>query len=303
MVDRKALCEALTQEAAGIFACGGSIDDHLPSSISVQGIGEVALPISLDDAFRRQEAAEQAPHGLGNRTLVDTAVRRAWQIDGSKVLSYFSTATLSKPSLLLLFVAWGWIQVEAHLYKLLVYDSDGHFKLHRDTEKEPGMFATLILQLPTRHQHGNLTKTFDFDVPGFNYTAFFADCEHEVQPDANSSPEKLVFPLEQYTETNLYFSGFKGQDRMVVELYVCLMEQSKVYSDDELLTSSVSAKRWVAIDDKVVRFKNLRFNLESEPLGDFELFSDDPNSESHKAYMGNYGPEHHYWHYKITACV
>jgi hypothetical protein len=34
--------------------------------------------------------------------------------------------------------------VEARLYKLLVYESGGHFKIHRDTEKEAGMFATLV---------------------------------------------------------------------------------------------------------------------------------------------------------------
>ncbi len=34
--------------------------------------------------------------------------------------------------------------VESRLYKLLVYGPGGHFKIHRDTEKEAGMFATLV---------------------------------------------------------------------------------------------------------------------------------------------------------------
>jgi predicted 2-oxoglutarate/Fe(II)-dependent dioxygenase YbiX len=38
--------------------------------------------------------------------------------------------------------------VEAKLYKLLIYSENGHFVKHRDTEKEKGMFATMIIQLP-----------------------------------------------------------------------------------------------------------------------------------------------------------
>ncbi|EFJ21292.1 hypothetical protein SELMODRAFT_417794 [Selaginella moellendorffii] len=145
--------------------------------------------------------------GLG---IAKSLADRWWQ-------SRIFPTTLSEPSLLLLFVAWGWIR----LCKLLVYESDGHFKLYRDIKKEPGMFATLILQLPAwlpgRCSHGSAWQRH-FDA-GFKDTAFFADCEHEIQPDANSSPEKLVFCLEhKYTETNLCFSGLKGQDRLVVEL-------------------------------------------------------------------------------------
>ncbi|EFJ13616.1 hypothetical protein SELMODRAFT_424216 [Selaginella moellendorffii] len=38
------------------------------------------------------------------------------------------------------------LELDVKLYKLL---PGGHFKFHRDTEKEAGMFATMIVQLPT----------------------------------------------------------------------------------------------------------------------------------------------------------
>ena len=41
-------------------------------------------------------------------------------------------------------------EVAVNLYKMVLYKKDGHFKPHRDTEKEPGMFGTLIIQLPVR---------------------------------------------------------------------------------------------------------------------------------------------------------
>ena len=33
----------------------------------------------------------------------------------------------------------------------LVIEKDGHFKKHKDTEKEVGMFGTLLVELPARH--------------------------------------------------------------------------------------------------------------------------------------------------------
>ena len=45
--------------------------------------------------------------------------------------------------------------IAAELYKLLVYDRDGLFLLHRDTEKSPGMFGTLVLTLSSVHRGGD----------------------------------------------------------------------------------------------------------------------------------------------------
>jgi hypothetical protein len=45
----------------------------------------------------------------------------------------------------------------AHLYKLLIYERGGFFAAHRDTEKEDGMVATLVLSLPVAGAGGELT--------------------------------------------------------------------------------------------------------------------------------------------------
>lgn len=42
--------------------------------------------------------------------------------------------------------------VEAQLYKMLLYQEGDHFAPHRDTEKAPGMFATMTLLLPSQHE-------------------------------------------------------------------------------------------------------------------------------------------------------
>lgn len=46
------------------------------------------------------------------------------------------------------------------LYKmLLLYEEGGHFKKHRDTEKEANMFGTLVVALPSQHEGGDLVIT------------------------------------------------------------------------------------------------------------------------------------------------
>lgn len=47
-------------------------------------------------------------------------------------------------------------KIEARLYKLLLYKTGGHFAAHRDTEKERGMFGTLLVQLPSVYSGGTL---------------------------------------------------------------------------------------------------------------------------------------------------
>jgi hypothetical protein len=42
------------------------------------------------------------------------------------------------------------------MYKLLVYDQGSFFVSHRDTEKAPGMFATLVVVLPSASTGGEL---------------------------------------------------------------------------------------------------------------------------------------------------
>lgn len=48
------------------------------------------------------------------------------------------------------------IHVEAHPYKLLLYEEGGHFQKHKDSEKESGMFGTLLIQLPAAYEGGEL---------------------------------------------------------------------------------------------------------------------------------------------------
>jgi hypothetical protein len=47
--------------------------------------------------------------------------------------------------------------VMAKLYQLLLYESGGHFKRHKDTERSKGMFGTLVVQFPCRFSGRSIT--------------------------------------------------------------------------------------------------------------------------------------------------
>ena len=77
--------------------------------------------------------------------------------------------------------------------------------MHRDTEKETGMFATLRIQLPSEHKGGTLTvhhrgeeKCLDSIMDsgdGYYYSACFRDCEHELSPVLEGKRLCLVYNL------------------------------------------------------------------------------------------------------------
>ena len=77
------------------------------------------------------------------------------------------------------------------LYKMLIYEEGCFFLPHRDSEKQDGMVATLVISLPSMHRggslivsHDGLTEEIDLSPPDgayrFQYAAFYTDCEHEV---------------------------------------------------------------------------------------------------------------------------
>jgi hypothetical protein len=96
-------------------------------------------------------------------------------------------------------------RVEAELYKLLIYDAGSFFLPHRDTEKAPGMFATLVVVLPSpyaggelviRHKGREVHLDLQRDEPSeIAYAAFYADCRHEVLPVASGYRLALVYNL------------------------------------------------------------------------------------------------------------
>lgn len=79
---RKLLWKALHSDSSpGQFACSGRLKQNsLYPDITIAGVGRLTLPLSRDQGLALQAVAEQAPHGRGLETAVDTAVRDAYQV-------------------------------------------------------------------------------------------------------------------------------------------------------------------------------------------------------------------------------
>lgn len=53
--------------------------------VDVDGFGVLGLPLNAAEAKRLISVCEQAPFGMGERTVVDRSVRDTWEVDAAKV--------------------------------------------------------------------------------------------------------------------------------------------------------------------------------------------------------------------------
>lgn len=195
-----------TAQRPGEFYATGCVE--LPVvKIAVDGVGALGLPVAPVQARALIERATPAPYGKGAETLVDPAVRRCWQLPAESVHAtdprwLAVLETITGAALAGLGVTG---TARAELYKLLVYDEGSFFVEHRDTEKAPGMFATLVVVLPSEHEGGELIvrhqgreETLDLsgrDLGLARFAAFYADCLHELRPVRSGYRVALVYNL------------------------------------------------------------------------------------------------------------
>jgi hypothetical protein len=224
----------------GDFFARGVMDFSAPG-LTVEGVGPISLPLLPAQADVLIAVAERAPFGRGEETLVDTTVRRTWQIGPDKV-AFTGKRWPSTLGAIVARAAEGLgvgEAVEAIFYKLLIYDEGSFFVGHRDTEKAAGMFATLAIALPSlcaggelvvRHRDRQVTLDMRSDDPSeATFAAFYADCVHEVLPvtagcrltliynlvrkESGPAPHPPAYPGEQAALTGLLKAWAAGEQR------------------------------------------------------------------------------------------
>ena len=189
------------------FATAGILTPVLPG-LEVEGAGSIGAPVSVKDAKRLIAKAKRAPYGRGAETILDLKVRSVWQIEPDRCEfhnpEWDTHLTAMVEAVMGDFAIHQTVSVE--LYKLLIYEKGGFFAPHRDSEKIKGMFATLVVCLPSRHEGGALivehdgqTRRFDFGGPDSEfktqYAAFYTDCQHEITPVTAGYRVCLVYNL------------------------------------------------------------------------------------------------------------
>lgn len=190
------LLDALSQmDRPGEVCTWGDRPLTMPG-LEVSGLGAVRLPLGTTQARKLIKLARQAPYGKGTETVVDTSVRRVWELDpGQFQLTNPKWDHLVAAILRDVQQALGLEgrKLAAHLYKLLVYEKGSFFLPHRDGEKLDRMVATLVIALPSEYEGGELIVAHDgreheivfrgaASGHELSYAAFYADCQHEVRP-------------------------------------------------------------------------------------------------------------------------
>jgi Subtilase family/2OG-Fe(II) oxygenase superfamily len=203
-----------TVEPLGSFATFGVLNASIPLShpiASVTGVGTLGLPLTKQSVEALKAVASKAPFGQGATMQYNESVRQAWQIDASKVTledgDEYLLSVLVQSCQELGFSSERMVHlgIHAQLHKLLLYETGGHFTAHRDTEKEAGMFGTLIVQLPSSFTGGAFTVSNQGETKTFvqesdsekdtKYNSFYSDCEHQLHTVTCGVRLSLVFNL------------------------------------------------------------------------------------------------------------
>ncbi|EAU82069.2 hypothetical protein CC1G_09671 [Coprinopsis cinerea okayama7 len=150
------------------------------------------------------EHASRSPFGMGDQKVVDTKVRDTWEIDGSKVKLNDPFAEWVEYKVLTdvwkgLGVATPSTKPRCEFYKLLIYKPGGH------TQKAEGMFATVIVLLPSEYEGGEvkITHSGKTDIIDLNYIsnrgmaimAWYTDVLHEIKPVTSGYRVALSFNI------------------------------------------------------------------------------------------------------------
>lgn len=195
------------------FYSTGTIPNIFPD-ILIQNETGITLPFRSSAVKTVHGYFKDAPYGKGEETVYDEKVRKTlelspedfciqnplWENEISQILKNIrSDLDLGKKS------------ISANLYKMLLYRKGDFFLSHQDTEKEKGMFGTLIVILPSEYEGGesilehngkqitlNFAQKAKYEI---QYIAFYADIQHEVKKVTRGARLCLIYNLIAKSKT------------------------------------------------------------------------------------------------------
>lgn len=208
---KKQLLEALNKiQPRGDFATFHSIEGDCNPGLYVQNIGTIDLPLSPHDATVIIDACHRSPFGKESQTLVDTSVRKCWELDATqyelrnpKWQHQLRSILTNAAEGLGVFAPPG--NIRAERYKLLIYEEGAFFLAHQDSPKTEGMFGTLVVCLPSKHEGGEVYLTHNGESRVFkssqvsefegSYAAWYSDVTHEIKPVTSGYRLVLTYNL------------------------------------------------------------------------------------------------------------
>jgi hypothetical protein len=118
----------------GSFSFSRAYSDAPNPFLSLGALGSVGLPLSVREAAALKAHCAEAPFGMGERTVIDKAVRDTWEMDAALVA--FQNAAwgtfmenVVKETCEALGVSVAASRPRAELYKLLLYETGSQYVL------------------------------------------------------------------------------------------------------------------------------------------------------------------------------
>ncbi|KZM18478.1 uncharacterized protein EKO05_0007675 [Ascochyta rabiei] len=225
---------------------------YINPGLYIKDFGTIGLPLSTRDAIAITGKCRKAPFGKGDETVINEAVRRTWELDatdygfGNPDWQPFLETRVQQT------IRDLGVQVSAHAqpYKLLLYEEGAHFKAHRDTEKVPGMFGTLVVCLPSLHAGGSVhlshkNKQQEMDTASasafdLQILAWYSDVQHEIRPVEKGYRLVLTYNLVQ--DQSLPMQTAAALDARHDRLSTLLQTWNKEYSHLDYLVYPLEHK-------------------------------------------------------------
>jgi hypothetical protein len=123
----------------GSFAACGKIGNLIDPHVEIDGLGRIGRPLTEESAQSLIKKCHQSPFGKGAKTVIDTSVRKTWELNNDQFhLSNPEWKTQLNRILLQALRKLGLqddeIQgMEAQLYKMLLYEKGAMFKAHKES--------------------------------------------------------------------------------------------------------------------------------------------------------------------------
>ena len=144
--------------------------------------------------------AQPSPFGLGDKTVYDENVRKASEVKADRI-----KLDLGCPYEVQNMAPMGH-KIEAKLYKLAIYEKDGFFAEHCDTQHAKNHVGTLVVCLPVPHEGGAFILSDDGNelrlpfeelvkdgkIP---WVSFYTDVKHKVEVVKSGVRMTLQFDL------------------------------------------------------------------------------------------------------------
>jgi hypothetical protein len=197
----------------GSFSSFHTFESYVNPGLDISDYGSVGLPLAVRDAESITRICKQSPFGKGSQTVIDTTVRKTWELDGSQFQCLNPAWTSYLNSLVKQAIEDLGVQVKvyAEQYKLLLYEQGAFFKTHKDSEKVPGMFGTLVICLPSEHCGGDVflvhggkeqvLQTAPTSSFSLSMLAWYSDISHQVRPITSGYRLVLTYNLVQSQTT------------------------------------------------------------------------------------------------------